>query len=476
MPQFAILAHLIGVLIKMKQNKMHSKDNKLFLDSNLLQRTIRPIHYLGSKLRILDSIEKVINSIDSTGGAVCDLFAGSGTVSSYLAKTRSVSSVDIQEYSRVICSALLNPTSKYYEIDHFLDISQNSRHYYLLSWCIQPLIEYEADCVKKAISGNLIPLYELIEKGSIISFEQGYNSNYSLDLKEALKSTNYRLSKSNFLLGPEALIVRYFGGLYFSYQQAIQIDTLLEMIDNLDKNSKDSFLAAVLSTASEIVNTVGKQFAQPLKPMNSDGTPKKKLLDKILKDRSYDVFFVFQQWLEYYLSIEKTSFKHHVYRMDYSAALDIIKDVSVVYADPPYTRYHYSRYYHVLETICLRDNPVISKTYIHGKTKLSHAIYRNDRHQSPFSIKSQSSAAFDTLFKKVRNLDASLVLSYSPYDKTKKSTPRINTINDLVDMSKKYFAKTDVVPVGQFSHSKLNSSDNNFDISYDAELLIVCQV
>ena len=28
-----------------------------------------------------------------------------------------------------------------------------------------------------------------------------------------------------------------------------------------------------------------------------------------------------------------------------------------VYADPPYTRDHYSRFYHVLETLALRDDP-----------------------------------------------------------------------------------------------------------------------
>ena len=74
------------------------------------QKAIRPIHYLGSKLRFVDFIRSTIDTVDSTGGYVCDLFAGSGTVSKYLSNTRPVISVDIQEYARVICSALLNPS------------------------------------------------------------------------------------------------------------------------------------------------------------------------------------------------------------------------------------------------------------------------------------------------------------------------------------------------------------------------------
>src|SRR3974390_731278 len=69
----------------------------------------RPIHYLGSKLRIVHLVQEVLDEIDPLRGPVCDLFAGSGTVARGLSRSRKVISVDIQEYSRVLCSALLNP-------------------------------------------------------------------------------------------------------------------------------------------------------------------------------------------------------------------------------------------------------------------------------------------------------------------------------------------------------------------------------
>lgn len=44
----------------------------------------RPIHYLGSKLRLTSVISTMIDQVDPSQGTVCDLFAGSGTVSKAL--------------------------------------------------------------------------------------------------------------------------------------------------------------------------------------------------------------------------------------------------------------------------------------------------------------------------------------------------------------------------------------------------------
>ena len=69
----------------------------------------RLVHYMGSKLRLIDAIREVVDQIVPAGGRVCDLFAGSGAVSLGLRHAWSVTSIDIQEYSRVLCSAILTP-------------------------------------------------------------------------------------------------------------------------------------------------------------------------------------------------------------------------------------------------------------------------------------------------------------------------------------------------------------------------------
>lgn len=250
----------------------------------------------------------------------------------------------------------------------------------------------------------------------------------------------------------------------------------MEEVYNQDLSFRDTLISAVLSTASEIVNTVGKQFAQPMKAFDKEGKPKKNIVNKVNKDRNEPVFDIFKISIDKYLNQEKSKFENKAYRMDYLDALDILdNDIKVVYADPPYTRYHYSRYYHVLETICLRDNPKITKTTIKGIEDISRGIYREDRHQSPFSIKTQVSEAFDKMFKKVKELGADLILSYSPFDENKKEAPRLKSIDELQDMAKQYFTSVEVISVGEFYHSKLNRSDKNSEISYEAEILIICK-
>ncbi|WP_101508712.1 DNA adenine methylase [Paraclostridium sordellii] len=437
----------------------------------------RPIHYLGSKLRMLNFIKDNIDKLDPTQGRVCDLFAGSGTVSKYLSKFRPVTSVDIQEYSRVICSSLLNqPDKNLLNIDRFISDCIESNHYKNLLWAIDPMIIYEKKCIQMALDGEPKELCELIENGSIIRYEEGYLKEVSKDLKDSLECTNNRLKEINLIRNSKAQIVRYFGGIYFSYLQSIQMDAILEEVYNQDLSFRDTLISAVLSTASEIVNTVGKQFAQPMKAFDKEGKPKKNIVNKVNKDRNEPVFDIFKISIDKYLNQEKSKFENKAYRMDYLDALDILdNDIKVVYADPPYTRYHYSRYYHVLETICLRDNPKITKTTIKGIEDISRGIYREDRHQSPFSIKTQVSEAFDKMFKKVKELGADLILSYSPFDENKKEAPRLKSIDELQDMAKQYFTSVEVISVGEFYHSKLNRSDKNSEISYEAEILIICK-
>lgn len=445
------------------------------LDSDI--SPFRPIHYLGSKLRVVSKIAEIINRVDQKGGTVCDLFAGSGTVANYLAHFRPVVSVDIQEYSRVLCSALLlQPEKKFFRNLDF-KILDKSERFQKLYWALSPLIGYEETCLAISSKNDSLPLCELIEKGSIIGFEQGFSSDCSDDLYKKLNTVNTRLSKLNFLNGPEALITRYYGGLYFSYAQAVQLDVLLEFVSSASEELHDTLLAAVLSTTSDAVNTVGKQFAQPIRPRDSSGKPKVNIHKRISKGRDIDIFRTFNLWLERYISLPTPKYVNHAYRMDYSEALDSLGGkVSIIYADPPYTRDHYSRFYHVLETICLRDNPDIAQISVNGKKNITRGIYREERHQSPFCIKSKAPAAFDNLFQKAKNSGSNLVLSYSPYDTTKKSHPRLVTINQLKEMALKYYKKVSIESLGNFSHSKLNKTEINFDINYDAELVIICEL
>lgn len=438
---------------------------------------IRPIHYLGSKLRMLEAVKSAIDDVDVTQGCMCDLFSGSGTITSYFLNYRDVISVDIQNYSSVLCEATTNQLSEVVNTDEIITEIVNLKSTMYIMQSSKTLVEYEEFCMSSAINGELQGLYEIIDNGSIYIYLKGEAQGLSDELHSALKCTCDKLKQQGLLMKEEYMITRLFGGLYFSYKQSIDMDCLAEYIFAQNGLLKTKMLAALLSTASEVVNTVGKQFAQPLKVKNNKGEWKKNLLDKIISDRSLDVFEIYKKWLKYYVELKVGSHTCKTLCLDYREALEALKDenVSVIYADPPYTRYHYSRYYHVLETICLRDNPEASTTFPNGKGGISRAVYRRGRHQSPFCIKSKAEEAFEALFSKVKEINVPLVLSYSPFDESQAVTPRLQTIEQLVELAKKYFSEVDIISPGAFTHSKLNSVEKNFDANHEAELLIICK-
>jgi len=437
-----------------------------------MKSDFRPIHYLGSKLRLLNFIQETIDSINPSKGIVCDLFSGSGVVSKHLSLTRPVISNDIQEYSRILSSALLLPYKKV----NFENIDViNSEIYKKIYFLFEPLILYEEKSLNKLKENKVESIAELISYGSLKNFRFKKKEIFNTIFRTALDETNKRIDNSDLNNSNKIMITRYYGGVYFSFSQAIILDALLEIKESLPEQSKNIFHAAILSTASDIVNTVGKQFAQPLNLLNRNGENKVNLSKKILSDRKLDVLVIFKDWLNKYNNQEKSPFNNSVFRLDYEDVLNDDLNISVVYADPPYTRYHYSRYYHVLESISLRDNPQVTTIKLSGKETISKGIYREDRHQSPFGLKSESDHAFDTLFRKTANIKASLILSYSPYDDNSKATPRVQTIENLQNMAKKYFKSVELVSFGQFSHSKLNKADLHVDASDTAELLLVCK-
>lgn len=434
----------------------------------------RPIHYLGSKLRILDAIEDAIDELDPTKGRVCDLFSGSGTVSLELSKQRPVTASDIQEFSRVLASALLRQPHKLPNCSTLWDKAMRSNLFTVLSGALDGLLDYEDRAIKAAMNGSPDNLLETIEHGSIIACANE-GSGCSFELNKALQSVAESLAAPGIADSACTLVTRHYGGLYLSYKQAIAIDCLLGVVDQVNNpEERDFLLAVVLAVLSQVVNTVGKQFAQPMKVRDSAGVYKYKLSKKAIKDRTIDTKECFLEQFELFRKAGTRSLDNHVHRSDYRDLLKALSpgDVSVIYADPPYSRYHYSRYYHVLETVALRDNPEISSNPVTGK--MSRGVYRKDRHQSPFSIKSQAHNAFHELYCLSAHLGCPLLLSYSPYPTNRPATPRMITIQELVRSAKCYYREVETRPITSFLHSKLNSSEKNFSAVDLSELLVLC--
>lgn len=433
----------------------------------------RPIHYLGSKLRLLNEIGDAVNQVSSRNALVCDLFSGSGVVSSFLGLERRVVAVDIQEYARVLASSVLlsRPVMKA-DLGPLLKPATDDDLGQELLQAFAPLINYEAQCIALGRDGKPDELADLIEMGSVVSANGTASSNAKTS--KVFAEVADRLSKRK--LSKSAMVSRYYGGLYFNYHHAIALDVLLSKVATLPADLQDLGKAIVLSTASDLVRTVGKQFAQPLRPRSKDGKPKAALWRTVEKSRSVDSMRIVQDWLVTYVSKPNAQSGSTAIRADYCDFLRTTElPIGVVYADPPYTRDHYSRFYHVLETMCLGDHPKLSRTNLNGGHSVSRGAYREDRHQSPFCIRSQAPAAFEELFKLVSEREASLVLSYSPQAEGDRVHPRVMRLDNIMAIAKRYFRDIEIRNSDKLSHSKLNRTDLHLDTPELAEVLVVAR-
>jgi len=135
-------------------------------------------------------------------------------------------------------------------------------------------------------------------------------------------------------------ISEFFGGKYFSYNDAKKIGFIREDIEknssNLTKKEKNILIASLLYSIDKIANTVGHYDAYIKK--------------NVLSDK-----FIFN-CIEPYKFLNK---EIYISRKD---ANELVKelDCDIVYIDPPYNSRQYSRFYHLLENIACWKKPILS--------------------------------------------------------------------------------------------------------------------
>ncbi|WEV78816.1 DNA adenine methylase [Janibacter cremeus] len=422
----------------------------------------RPIQYMGNKFRFLDAIDAAVAEVAAPGTTACDLFAGTAVVTRRLAMSRPVLSADVQGYSAVLAQALTRP--RVFAGRESSSILETARQWQMeTERMTQDLLHLE-DLALGDAHTNPATLADILEHGSLAVSGRG-----SHQLEDAKASARTALVERG------ATLTRYYGGVYFSYRQAVALDSLRHAIRIADGDERDATaIAALLGVASDLVSTAGSHFAQPIRPRTAAGEFKRNWITPVMRFRKGQALPAFEAWLAKYASLSPTPFDCTAVQADYQSTLATLgSEVGVIYADPPYTRDHYSRFYHVLETIALDDDPGI--TQAQGSSQPSRGLYREKRHQSPFSIRTQVTMAFRELFANARRLDVPLVLSYSPMSAGTKARPetRLMSIDDLTSIASEYFADVRTTVVESSSHSRFNRADLNAEILGEAEVLIV---
>ncbi len=434
--------------------------------------SFRPIQYLGNKTRVLEALNQVVTDLVPPGALVGDPFAGSGVVARRISETQRVRAGDIQEYSRVLTSALLRPAPPSAEQRQHLLALVEAHYSALHEPAVARVLQLEKDAIGRSLALDATALADMVERGSFLV------ASSTAAATGDLLHTALRAAATALPLDVGSVMTHVYAGPYFGYEQALRLDSLRSAIATLPSEQRDTAVAALLGAASECVSTIGSHFAQPLRARAKDGSVKVSALRRAAKKRQLDPWQAFDRLLDRYTGVSPVGLSSHVVRSDYRAFLaEAPEDMALVYADPPYTRDHYSRFYHVLETLAQGDVPGITgetrgRAFIH-----SRALYRQERHQSPFCIKSQVIGAFNALFDGVKQRGIPLVLSYSPYEvgTAARPHPRLVTIQQLADMASRHFKRVRVQDAGTLVHSKFNQSAVNVEAIGAAEVFVVAQ-
>ncbi len=328
------------------------------------------LKYMGGKREMLDAISEAIQRID-TGRDLrtfCDLFSGTAIVSYAFSDDYDIISNDIQRYSSIFAQT--------YASDFSLLGDPNELVETIMDEC-RSFVEWKK------------------RKNQELSFPYKEGMDYSeMDLME---KEQMKLIEKDFNSG-FSLFQKCYSGTYWSFEQCLWIDSIRAVAErHSDTSLYYAIMSALVFAMSYCTQSTG-HFAQfrSLTRENYKG---------ILMYRLREISDYFRKKLYELLTVLSQP-RHHDFRtssLDYVDCIVTLPERTIIYADPPYSAVHYSRFYHALETLVLYDNP---RLQYRGR-------YRENRFQSPFDQKRNVFRAFESLFSAVRERSCHLLLSYS---------------------------------------------------------------
>ncbi|WP_430475749.1 DNA adenine methylase [Thalassospira lucentensis] len=329
------------------------------------------IKYMGSKSKIMDFVIKGINEVHEDG-SILDLFAGSASLAGAIGQQCTVHSNDIQAYS----SILADTYNRAYKTEG--------------TPSAESIINQAADTVRAL--EQKVPI--------LVSFDK------DLDLKtfQSLEDQQKRIIDIEFS-AEWHLFTKNYSGTWWSLEQCMWIDAIRGIAEKHRKTGHFSIILSALMYAMAYASQGTGHYAQ-----YRDAKTNSSLRDILIYRRRSvaDYFTKKYNDLLNFVPTAPSKLSHKSTQLDFKGCLRNHKG-GTVYADPPYCFVHYSRFYHALETLVLYDYPELQ---IKGD-KVVKGRYRDNRHQSPFCIKTKVKKSFEDLFKGVRSSCSNLVLSYS---------------------------------------------------------------
>ena len=262
------------------------------------------MRFIGCKENLLDFIESFIKQRDIKGNVFCDLFAGTASVGKHFKKLGY----------KIISSDLL-----------------------YFSYVLQ----------KVYIEQNQYPRFEkLLKHLKIDPVEETLFTSDSQNAKEVIKYLNELEGHEGFIYknySPEGTKSQTYVRKYFTGDNAKRIDAIREKIEewkkaNLINEQEYFFLLCSLIEAVPFVANISGVYAAFLKEWDK----------RAFKRLTLEV-----------PEIIKSNETHRVFNINGLDVLDRVKNIDILYLDPPYNERQYAPNYHILETIAKWDNPRI---------------------------------------------------------------------------------------------------------------------
>lgn len=434
---------------------------------------VRPVQYLGSKLRALDLIVANIGKLCPPGARVLDAFTGSTVVAQATAQSgRRVLATDALGFPVVFARSLLGVgrCGANRGIDQLLQLLPSKLD--------------EGSRVARGFARMLDDEREACRKGDAVALLSATRALPQLHapgeatsgLREVFSELAARQGASALELG--GLVATHYAGTYFGLEQALVIDELRVAIGRLLRDGAlsmwegDVLLTALLSVASDCAFTPGKHFAQPHRVSSDKDLTF--LRGRVLQDRCIDVHRRFAERVRPIHAAGAAAGEGNdalcLRTEDYDSHARELGEVDVIYADPPYTAQQYSRFYHVPEVIARYEVPVLQE--VDGCP--TSGLYPSGRYLSPFCSKRRAPAAFEALADFAVSRRASLVVSYSASASDRVGNARMIQLDQLVSILR----RAGKVAVTELAHEyrQFNSDVAAMPERRNPELLLVCKV
>ncbi|WP_260426273.1 MULTISPECIES: DNA adenine methylase [unclassified Burkholderia] len=383
--------------------------------------------YMGHKGKLLPLLGEILKAEAVNASKIADPFCGSGAVSWYMAQEtdKGVLSGDLQSFAVTRAAAVVERTRA-------IDSNRITKRWFESARAVVDNIVSQFPNAAKSIH----PEISIPEIQSIVIRSRTF-------CDEVLPPLLSRMSG-------DFPMTHAYGGHYFSPLQAIEIDALRQTLPKSAETRK-ACLAALVEAASRCAAAPG-HTAQPFQPT-------KTAAKFIAEAWNRNVWLQVSQALETIASTHATV-KGATCLGDYHKCISQLEPGDLVFADPPYSDVHYSRFYHVLETLTRgKQVPV---------TGVGRYPPISQRPSSNFSQKGQAFAAAQRLIEICMRKEVNLVLTFP----SNKASNGLST-RDFVAMGRGKFRSIETEQVNS-TFSTLGGKSSNRGGRIECSESIVC--